>query len=166
MPRNDAEDDLLLGARDVVVTPSVRGMLQGVLALQLAHRRAMAVFAGSLSLTESDVLALALLVQGSHTVSALAVELGLTRGSASLLVTRLEKAALVVRRHDAADRRLVHIETTEPGVAAVQQVRDAYVLALEAALTGSDRDLRAAGAVLQGTAERLVAAAETTARPA
>lgn len=165
MTGNDAEDDLLLGAQDVVVTPSVRDVLRGVLALQLAHRRAMSVFAGSLGLTESDVLALALLVQRPlRTVSALADELGLTRGSASLLVTRLERSGLVRRLHDAGDRRVVRIETTEAGVAAAQQVRNAYVVALESALEGSQEDLRAAGRVLTGTAGRLLAAAEATAR--
>ncbi|WP_375387091.1 MarR family winged helix-turn-helix transcriptional regulator [uncultured Amnibacterium sp.] len=166
MAGNDEGDDLLLGAHDAPVTPSVREVLRGVLALQLAHRRAMAVLAGSLGLTESDVLALALLVQRSRvTVGALAAELGLTRGSASLLVTRLETAALARRLHDDRDRRVVHIIATDAGAAAVRTVRDAYVVALEAAIDGPDRDLRVAASVLQGTAGRLLEAAEASIHP-
>ena len=164
MERSDAEEELLLGARDPALAPALRDVLGGVLALQLAQRRAMAVFTTALGLTESDVLALALLVRHDRLpVGALAKELGLTRGSASLLVTRLERSGLMVRVHDADDRRVVHIHATDAGVRAVTQVRNAFVAALAASVDGQEDRFGVAAAVLRATAERLVPAAESAA---
>jgi DNA-binding MarR family transcriptional regulator len=165
MARNDAEEALLLGARDAEVPSAIRAALGGVLELLLAQRRAMGVFAASLGVTDSDVLALALVRrQRAPTVGSLASDLGLTRGSASLLVTRLEKAGLAVRRPDAEDRRVVHIEVTDDGARVVTRVRDAYVVALSDALEGSEEQLRLTGEVLRSTAGRLRTAAEESAR--
>lgn len=162
MTGDDADEALLLGARDPALDPAIRDVLSGVLALQLAQRRAMAVFTAALGLTESDVLALALLVRHDRIpVGELAGRLGLTRGSASLLVTRLEQAGLMVRVREAADRRVVHIHATEAGVAAVGRVRNAFVAALAGSLEAPEEHLRIAGAVLRETAGRLVPAAES-----
>jgi DNA-binding MarR family transcriptional regulator len=158
MPDDDAEGR----ARDADLEPEVREALRGVLALQLAQRRATAALAGPKGLADSDVLALALLVQHERTtVGALAKRLGLTPGSTSLLVSRLEKAGLIAREAVEGDRRVVRLGVTAAGRAAASEVRDVYADAFEqTAGEGSKEPLRVTGAVLEQTAAHLVDAVE------
>ena len=132
-------------------------LLSSVLQLQLAERRIEGRVAADLGLSPSDVLALALLVRSQRQpIGQIAHDLDLTPGSASLLVTRLAKAGLVVRVRNEHDGRSVLIEATEEGVAAVRSVRDQYAAAVrEAAASVTNQCLHTAALVVRQTAVHL-----------
>ncbi|WP_371501395.1 MarR family transcriptional regulator [Kitasatospora sp. NBC_00374] len=81
--------------------------------------------ADHLGLHPTDVQCLNLLTgePGPFTTGRIAELTGLTSGSATRLVDRLEKAGYVARRRDAADRRRVLVE---PVPAALQPVHDLW----------------------------------------
>jgi MarR family transcriptional regulator, organic hydroperoxide resistance regulator len=77
------------------------------------------------------------------TLNGLARHMGVTSGTMSLTIDRLERKGYVVRLRDAADRRRVHVRLTSAGV----RVREAssvldppLVEAMVARLEGEDRD--------------------------
>lgn len=61
--------------------------------------------------------------RGVHTVSDLANRLGMTAAGATGLVDRLVRTSLVSRRRDEADRRMVWVELTSAGAAALEEAR-------------------------------------------
>jgi DNA-binding MarR family transcriptional regulator len=66
-------------------------------------------------LPRSDYRSLQLLVSASATPSEIAAELGLTSGSTTTLLDRLEQAGLVERRRASDDRRRVVVSATAEG---------------------------------------------------
>lgn len=82
------------------------------------------------------------------TLNELARHMGVTPGTMSLTVDRLEKKGYVARLKDAADRRKVHLRLTSAGVRVRQEtsVLDSRrVEALVARLTPEERDLAIRG---------------------
>src|SRR4051794_34757748 len=77
-----------------------------------------------------------LYADGPMSPAALATRLGISRSSVTALVDRLERAALVERQPDPADRRRLRLTLTEGGRDAVQRARG---WSLEA-LGGIERD--------------------------
>ena len=142
------EDELEIG---------VAALLTSVMRLQLAERRIEGRIAAEHGLSQSDVLALALLVRNQkRPVGQIALDLALTPGSASLLVTRLVKAGFAARVPSETDRRSVLIEATEQGIAAVRAVRDQYADAIRASAGAvSSRCIQTAARVVRETAEHL-----------
>ena len=97
------------------------------------------------------------------TLNGLARHMGVTPGTMSLTIDRLERKGYVVRLRDAADRRRVHVRLTAAGV----RVRDAssvldpaLVEAMVGRLNDEDRDaaihggLRSAGRALRRQTEQ------------
>lgn len=145
---DDRQDDVEAG---------IAALLTSVLQLQLAERRIESRIAADLGLSQSDILALALLVREQHrTIGRIAVDLDLTPGSASTLVTRLTKAGLVERVPSPVDGRIVLIEVTQRGTAAVRQVRDEYADAIRSAAQAvTGRCVATAADVVSRTAHHL-----------
>jgi DNA-binding MarR family transcriptional regulator len=91
------------------------------------------------------------------TLNGLARHMGVTAGTMSLTIDRLERKGYVVRVRDAADRRRVHVRLTSAGV----RVRDAssvldppLVEALVSRLSDEDRAAAIRGlALLAGAAQ-------------
>lgn len=91
------------------------------------------------------------------TLNGLARHMGVTAGTMSLTIDRLERKGYVVRVRDAADRRRVHVRLTSAGV----RVRDAssvldppLVEALVSRLSDEDRAVAIRGlALLAGAAQ-------------
>lgn len=82
------------------------------------------------------------------TLNGLARHMGVTPGTMSLTVDRLEKKGYVVRMRDAADRRKVHLRLTSAGVRIRQEssvLDPPRVEALVARLTPEDRALAIQG---------------------
>jgi DNA-binding MarR family transcriptional regulator len=82
------------------------------------------------------------------TINELARHMGVTPGTMSLTVDRLEKKGYVVRMKDAADRRRVHLRLTSAGVRIRQEssvLDPPRVEALVARLTPGERDLAIQG---------------------
>lgn len=95
-----------------------------------------AEIARRMGVTLSDLDCLHALNQhGPATVAALAKQVGLTSGSASRMVDRLDAAGCIRRTADPTDRRLVLIQPTEEGLSRVR----AYYAGL-AAHTHEDLD--------------------------
>lgn len=135
----------------------VAALLAGVLRLQLAERRIEGRIGLEHGLSQSDVLALALLVRKERqTVGQIASDLALNPGSASSLVTRLTRAGLVRRVANEADGRSVLIEATEAGLSLVRSIGADYAAAIRAAgeQVGA-QCLRTAARVLDQTAVQL-----------
>src|SRR5262245_42521586 len=89
------------------------------------------------------------------TLNALARHMGVTPGTMSLTVDRLERKGYVVRLRDAADRRRVHLRLTTAGV----RVREAssvldppLVEAMVAKLSDADREAAIRGLALLASA--------------
>lgn len=98
------------------------------------------------------------------TLTALARHMGVTTGTMSLTIDRLEKKGYVVRLRDTADRRRVQLRLTAAGVRVRQEssVLDVpRVEALVGTLTPAERDL-----AIQGLAILARAAQEQTQREA
>jgi DNA-binding MarR family transcriptional regulator len=82
------------------------------------------------------------------TLNELARHMGVTPGTMSLTVDRLEKKGYVARMKDAADRRKVHLRLTSAGVRVRQETSvldPPRVEALVARLTPEERDLAIRG---------------------
>jgi DNA-binding MarR family transcriptional regulator len=89
------------------------------------------------------------------TLNGLARHMGVTSGTMSLTIDRLERKGYVVRLRDVADRRRVHVRLTSAGV----RVREAssvldppLVEAMVARLTDEERDAAVRGLALLATA--------------
>jgi DNA-binding MarR family transcriptional regulator len=92
-----------------------------------------------LNITDSECLSL-LGIKGISTPTALARYTGLTTGSTTAMLDRLEKAGFVTRRHNPDDRRGILIEinreaaaTTTPLVAGVQKAHKELIASYSAA---------------------------------
>lgn len=98
------------------------------------------------------------------TVNELARHMGVTAGTMSLALDRLERKGYVVRLRDSADRRRVHVRLTSAGV----RIRDATsvldpsrVEALLARMSHADRDAAVRGlALLADAAQRQLVPSE------
>jgi DNA-binding MarR family transcriptional regulator len=98
------------------------------------------------------------------TLNALARHMGVTAGTMSLAIDRLEKKGYVVRLRDTADRRRVQLRLTSAGVRVRQEssvLDEPRVEALVGRLTSAERDL-----AIQGLAILARAAQEQTQREA
>jgi DNA-binding MarR family transcriptional regulator len=91
-----------------------------------------------LNITESECLSL-LRIKGISTPTELARYTGLTTGSTTTMLDRLEKAGFITRRHNPNDRRGVLIEinsetavTTAPLVAGVQKAHKELIASYSA----------------------------------
>ncbi|PUB24795.1 DNA-binding MarR family transcriptional regulator [Promicromonospora sp. AC04] len=69
--------------------------------------------------TDLQCVSLLTLEPGPHTIGAIAERTGLTSGSATRLVDRLERAGLVERRADPQDRRKMLVSLTAERISAV-----------------------------------------------
>jgi DNA-binding MarR family transcriptional regulator len=92
-----------------------------------------------LNITDSECLSL-LGIKGISTPTALARYTGLTSGSTTAMLDRLEKAGFITRRHNPDDRRGILIEinreaaaTTTPLVAGVQKAHKELIASYSAA---------------------------------
>jgi len=91
------------------------------------------------------------------TLNQLARHMGVTPGTMSLTVDRLEKKGYVVRMRDTADRRRVHLRLTSAGVRIRQEssvLDPPRVEALVRRLTDRERDLAIQGLSLLARAAR------------
>lgn len=67
-------------------------------------------------LTTSQLLVLELLsMAGEHTVGGIAYKVGLTQGTVTSMIDKLQQGGLVVRRRGSADRRQVKVSLTSEG---------------------------------------------------
>lgn len=132
-------------------------LLTGVLQLQLAERRVESRIAAQFGLSQSDVLALALLVRNrDQTIGRIAATLDLNPGSTSTLVRRLTTAGLVERVPNPDDGRSVIIAVTPLGSRTVDTVREQYATAIRAAADAVTPDcIHTTAKVLTGTAHHL-----------
>lgn len=107
--------------------------------------------ARELSLKRSDVACLRLLSSGGKRASEIGLALGLTSGSVTALVDRLEKAKLVKRSESDSDRRAIHVELMPATHRRLAKAYEPLSSALDAAL----------GAKKRTTIEALLSAART-----
>jgi DNA-binding MarR family transcriptional regulator len=82
------------------------------------HSRALV---GSHGLTGPQALILKALHNGSLTAGELASEVSLSQGTVTDILNRLEQRGLIIRIRDTVDRRRVRVETTDAGLALLQQ---------------------------------------------
>jgi DNA-binding MarR family transcriptional regulator len=124
-------------------------------------------FAERLGLNPTDLRCLLVVMDiPDVTASELAERSGLTSGAVTGVLDRLERAGLVERVADPADRRRTHVRALPNGEAAVRRVSEALGSGLEAVLAPLDRRQAAAvqgfiesmPAVLEREASRLRAA--------
>ena len=98
------------------------------------------------------------------TVNALARHMGVTAGTMSLAIDRLERKGYVVRLRDSADRRRVHVRLTSAGVRireATSVLDPSRVEALLARMSHADRDAAVRGlALLADAAQRQLVPSE------
>jgi len=98
------------------------------------------------------------------TVNELARHMGVTAGTMSLALDRLERKGYVVRMRDSADRRRVHVRLTSAGVRireATSVLDSSRVEALLARMTQADRDAAVRGlALLADAAQRQLVPSE------
>lgn len=107
--------------------------------------------ARELSLKRSDVACLRLLSSGGKRASEIGQALGLTSGSVTALVDRLEAAKLVKRSESDADRRAIHVELMPATQRRLAKAYEPLIGALDAAL----------GAKKRATVEALLSAARS-----
>ncbi|MGZ8802916.1 MAG: MarR family transcriptional regulator [Mycobacterium sp.] len=102
----------------------------------------------TLGIGRSDLRALNMLEEGPLSAAALADRLGLTRGSVTALVDRLEAAELVARQLAPKDRRSVLVGLREPAwraLADIYRPLGQRVAAAGAAATARDRRILVRG---------------------
>lgn len=96
--------------------------------LDVEHRRIRARFAQSLGLSGSEFNAIAFLSEfGQRTPKELAQNLGMTTGSATAMIDRLEEAGLLNRRPHPHDRRSLLLHLTPAGEQAMDRIYTRYV---------------------------------------
>lgn len=96
--------------------------------LDVEHRRIRARFAQSLGLSGSEFNAIAFLSEfGQRTPKELAHNLGMTTGSATAMIDRLEEAGLLNRGPHPHDRRSLLLHLTPAGVQAMDRIYTRYV---------------------------------------
>mgnify|MGYP001271588132 CR=1 FL=1 len=109
----------------------------------IGYTRHMAGALKKLGLHLSQYAMLALLDQrGKMTMSVVGRELGVTMGAGTNLTDRLVDAGLVVRDRDTEDRRVVWVELTNKGRAALKSAEGVaadYLASRLAALDGAER---------------------------
>ena len=151
---SDAADDAA-GAE-----PPVRGLLAAFFRFQLAQRRVVLDLQHQTGLSESDLVALGLLIGGEPTpVKDLSKALGLTAGSTSTLVDRLTRTGMVRRTPSTADRRVTFITITPEGAAVMDSAEHRLRFAISSALeVATDDCLLTTARVLQDIAGALVPA--------
>jgi DNA-binding MarR family transcriptional regulator len=82
------------------------------------HSRALVASHG---LTGPQALILKALHNGSLTAGELAIRISLSQGTVTDILNRLEQRGLVKRIRDTVDRRRVHVEATDTGLALLQK---------------------------------------------
>lgn len=109
----------------------------GMEATQAAHR-----FAATVAVHETDLQALELLTRSGapQGVGELGAELGLSSGSVTALVDRLERAGHVERVRDHADRRRVRLKVTAAAHDLAAQHFADWTARLRAAMAHRDTD--------------------------
>ena len=137
MPSTDATiRDLVLAMRELVVA-SIR------------FRDRLAAESG---LGQTETTALAYLRQaGELTPRELAMLLGLTSGSVTGVIDRLESAGFAVRHPHPTDRRSLLISGTDAGVQAAERVFQHFDEALEEGLRETEIDITGLTAALRST---------------
>jgi MarR family 2-MHQ and catechol resistance regulon transcriptional repressor len=132
------------------VRKEIRGPVSGVhlwLLLMKAHQalgeQAAASIAGTgLCLSDFSILEI-LLHKGPRPVNTLAARIGLTSGSGTTAVDRLEKRGLVERRFEAADRRTRVVHLTTAGRRLIRKAFDRHAADMEAVAGPLSQDDRA-----------------------
>lgn len=126
---------------------------EAIQALHAAVGRFDQAAARELSLKRSDVACLRLLSSGGRRASEIGQALGLTSGSVTALVDRLETAKLVKRTESDADRRAIHVELMPATLRRLGRAYEPLLGALDGAL----------GAKKRATIEALLSAARSLA---
>lgn len=121
-------------------------MLAAMHQLHAAMERLEAHCASQFGLPRNDARCLALLGEGPMSPRAIGARLGLTSGSVTALLDRLERQAYVARRRDPDDRRGVLVERTPIAAARLASLDAPLIEALSglAARYGSERSDAAA----------------------
>jgi DNA-binding MarR family transcriptional regulator len=129
--------------------------------LCIANERVVTELAREVGITSTDMRALYFIAGGAPTPKRVAAHLGLTTGAMTSLVDRLERAGLVRREPNPADRRSLLLATTPRGAEvvgrAVALYRTLFTAAIPAAdfelalraFAGVDAQLRSAGDALE-----------------
>ena len=94
-----------------------------------------------LGISQYGLLAI-LAERGKMTMSAIGREMGLTKGAGTNITDRLISADLVTRERDEEDRRVVWVELTDKGRAALKSAKGVaadYLASRLAALDGAER---------------------------
>jgi DNA-binding MarR family transcriptional regulator len=120
-------------------------------ALHVAVGRFDQAAARELSLKRSDVACLRLLSSGGKRASEIGQALGLTSGSVTALIDRLQAAKLVKRSESDADRRAIHVELMPATQRRLVKAYEPLIGALDSALGGKKR----------ATVDALIAAARS-----
>ena len=131
---------------------ATHALLQTLFGLQLAQRRVTTELQQQTGLSESDLVALGVLMnQPPSPVKELSAALGLTAGSTSTLVERLTRAGMVDRTASRTDRRVALVTITAHGIAVMSAARDRYLFAIGRALeTCTSHCLETTTHVLEG----------------
>ncbi len=125
-----------------VQLPGTDGLLGHVVRLNVAVDRVLNRIVGAAGISVADYLVLGVVRRSpDHRSAPTAIcdVLGRTTGGMSLTLDRLEKAGLVRRLPDPADRRRVVVEATDEGVALAKQV-NAELHRWEDSLATDDRE--------------------------
>jgi DNA-binding MarR family transcriptional regulator len=130
------------------------GIIRGCRELHTAIDRLDAAVADSIGVSRNDLRCLNLLENGPLSSKAIGTALGLTSGSMTALIDRLEKKGLVRRIADPLDRRGVMVEATETVFREIGHIyRDYAQNLLAITATYSDREKREAAAHLNDAAK-------------
>jgi len=108
--------------------PGTDGLLGHVVRLNVAVDRVLGAIVGAAGISVADYLVLGVVRRSPghrSAPTAICEVLGRTTGGMSLTLDRLEKAGLVRRLPDPADRRRVVVEATDDGVALALRVNTA-----------------------------------------
>lgn len=107
--------------------------------LQVASSRVVSRVAAELGMIAPDLRALYLVsVTPDSTPTVVADHLGLTTGSVTSLLDRLERAGLATRRPHPRDRRSVTLALTPRGTEVIDRVNERYGQALSATVSADD----------------------------
>ena len=124
----DASAAAVFAARIHTIDERVQTLVLALHHLDVEHRRIRTRFAQSLGRSASEFNAIAFLSEFGHrTPKELAQNLGMTTGSATAMIDRLEEAGLLNRGPHPHDRRRLLLHLTPAAVQAMDRVYARYV---------------------------------------
>lgn len=123
---------------DPPIPEDIRGVTLGLGHLVLSWENFRQLRSRALGLGPSDVMALGYLYHhGSMTPRELSQQMGMTSGTITALLDRVEKAGFLTRTNNPADRRSLLVNTTPAGRHAMESLYEQIDEAIRGALAGN-----------------------------